>query len=75
MVNIMKTIKLATIALASALLTGTAFASTVNNEIGGFGPGLNIETASHFSSKEDVVIGSTNLPRGHFGEDLYIGSK
>jgi len=71
----MKTIKLAAIALASTLLTGTAFAATVNHEVGVFGPGLSIGSASHFISKEEAVIDTVNLPGGEFREDLFFGSK
>ncbi|WP_432472553.1 hypothetical protein [Amphritea sp. HPY] len=69
----MKTL-ISTIALTSALVAGSAVAagSVQLEQLGG---GTAIDSHSHFSGKELVMTDGANIPRGHFGEDLYSGSK
>ncbi|WP_432472552.1 hypothetical protein [Amphritea sp. HPY] len=69
----MKTL-ITTIALTSALVAGSAVAagSVQLEQLGG---GIAFDSRSHYSSKELVTIDGANVSRGHFGEELYSGSK
>lgn len=68
----MKTV-LTTVALASALIAGTASAASVQQSH--YGEGIGIETASHYSSIEKVTIDGANLDGNTDATGLYIGSK
>jgi len=68
----MKTV-ITTVALASALIAGTASAASVQQS--NYGEGIGFETASHYSSVEQVTIDGANLESNAGAAGLYIGSK
>lgn len=61
------------VALASALIAGTAPAASVQQS--NYGEGIGFETASHYSSVEQVTIDGANLESNAAAAGLYIGSK
>ncbi len=62
-----------TIALSSVLAAGTAVAA--NNVQLDQTSGTAIQTGSHYSSKELIVVDAPNLTTNNDGLHLYIGSK
>jgi len=68
----MKTV-ITTVALAAALIAGTASAASVQQSH--YGNGIGFETASHYSSVEQVTIDGANLDSNAGAAGLYIGSK
>jgi len=68
----MKTV-ITTVALACALIAGTASAASVQQS--NYGEGIGFATASHYSSVEQVSIDGANLSSNAGNTGLYIGSK
>ena len=62
-----------TVALTSALIAGTASAASVQQSH--YGNGIGFDTASHYSSVQQVTIDGANLDSNAGATGLYIGSK
>ena len=62
-----------TVALTSALIAGTASAASVQQSH--YGNGIGFDTASHYSSVQQVTIDGVNLDSNAGATGLYIGSK
>jgi hypothetical protein len=61
-------------ALASAIFAGSASAAVASTQESHFGDGIQVETASHFASSEEVVVDDANIPTHPYNVDLYAGS-
>ena len=72
--HIMKAIT-TVIALSAALVAGTAAAGTVSVEQNNLGNGIGFDSASHYSSVQQVTIDGANLESNAGAAGLYIGSK